>query len=295
VNHLRRVVPLNIRLNGLRIVVDCANGAAHQVGPTVFQALGADVMSMAVEPDGTNINAACGAMHPSRLQAAVRAERAHLGVAVDGDADRGILVDETGAVVDGDEMLAMFALDMLARGSLHQSIVVATVMSNLGLEIALRDHGIRLLRTAVGDRYVVEAMQRDGYTLGGEQSGHLIMLEHGTSGDGLAAGLAAASLMVAQGRPLSALRRVMTKLPQVLRNVRVARREDLDSIPAVRHVIDAVRAALDDRGRVLVRYSGTEPLVRVMVEGEDAGQVDAFATRIAAAIGQHLGSAGEAS
>ena len=162
-------------------------------------------------------------------------------------------------------------------------------MSNLGLEIALRERGARLLRTAVGDRYVVEAMQRGGYNLGGEQSGHLILLDHGTTGDGLAAGLTVASLMVARQRPLGELKRVMTKLPQVLRNVRVARREDLDTIPAVRQVIESVRAALNDRGRVLVRYSGTEPLIRVMVEGEDAAQVEAYAAQIAAAIAAALG------
>jgi phosphoglucosamine mutase len=288
--HLRRAVPPGLRLDGLRVVLDCAHGAAHRVGPAVFRALGADLIAIAVEPDGTNINAACGAVHPSRLQAAVRAAQAQLGLALDGDADRAILVDEAAALVDGDELLALLAADKLARGTLHHATVVATVMSNLGLEIALREHGARLVRTAVGDRYVVEEMQRGGYNLGGEQSGHLILLDHGTTGDGLAAGLAVASLMVAQQRPLGELKRIMTKLPQVLRSVRVARRDDLDAIPAVRESIESVRAALRDRGRVLVRPSGTEPLIRVMVEGEDAAQVEAYATQIAAVIEQHLGS-----
>jgi phosphoglucosamine mutase len=288
--HLRRAVPPGLRLDGLRVVLDCAHGAAHRVGPAVFRALGADLIAIAVEPDGTNINAACGAVHPSRLQAAVRAAQAQLGLALDGDADRAILVDEAAALVDGDELLALLAADKLARGTLHHATVVATVMSNLGLEIALRERGARLVRTAVGDRYVVEEMQRGGYNLGGEQSGHLILLDHGTTGDGLAAGLAVASLMVAQQRPLGELKRIMTKLPQVLRSVRVARRDDLDAIPAVRESIESVRAALRDRGRVLVRPSGTEPLIRVMVEGEDAAQVEAYATQIAAVIKQHLGS-----
>jgi phosphoglucosamine mutase len=289
-HHLGGVVPAGLRLDGLRVVLDCAHGAAHRVGPAIFRGLGADVVAIGIEPDGTNINAGCGAVHPKRLQDAVRAAQAQLGVALDGDADRAMLVDEAGAVVDGDQMLAMFATDMLARGTLHGSTVVATVMSNLGLEIALRERGVRLARTAVGDRYVVEEMQRGGFNLGGEQSGHLILLDHGTTGDGLAAGLMAASLLVARQRPLGELTDVMTKLPQVLLNVRLARREDLDTIPAVRQAIEAVRVALHDRGRVLVRYSGTEPLVRVMVEGEDAARTEAYAHDIAATIQRHLGS-----
>lgn len=282
------VVPRGRRLDGLRVVLDCAHGAAHRVGPGVFEALGAVVETIGVEPNGTNINDDCGAVHPQRLQAAVRATHAQLGVALDGDADRAILVDESGDIVDGDEMLAMFAADMLARGILHGSTVVATVMSNLGLEISLRERGARLVRAAVGDRYVVEAMQRGGYNLGGEQSGHLILLDQSTTGDGLIAGLTVASLMVAQQRPLGELKRVMSKLPQVLLNVRVARRQDLDTIPVVRETIEGVRAALNERGRVLVRYSGTEPLVRVMVEGEDAAQIALYAQHIVAAIQSHL-------
>ncbi len=289
--HLRRVLPTAVRLDGLRVVLDCAHGAAYRVGPEVFGALGADVVAIGVEPDGTNINADCGALHPQQLQAAVRARRAQLGVALDGDADRLILVDEAGEVVDGDELLAMFASDMLEHGTLREATVVATVMSNLGLEIALRARSARLVRTAVGDRYVVEAMQHGGYNLGGEQSGHLILLDHGTTGDGLAAALRAASLMKARQRPLGELKRVMTKLPQVLVNIRVARRGDLDTLPAVREVVEHVRATLKAQGRVLVRYSGTEPLVRVMVEGEDATQVDVYARQIAATIQQALGRA----
>jgi phosphoglucosamine mutase len=288
--HLRAVVPPGLRLDGLRVVLDCAHGAAYRVGPEIFRAVGADVVAIGVDPDGSNINAACGAVHPSRLQAAVRAAKAQLGVALDGDGDRAILVDETAAVVDGDEMLAMVAADMLARGMLHQDTVVATVMSNLGLEIALHERGGRLVRTAVGDRYVVEEMQHGGYKLGGEQSGHIILLDHGTTGDGLAAGLAVAGLMVTRQRPLGELKRVMTKLPQVLRNVRVARRDDLEAFPAVRQAIEQVRAALRDRGRVVVRYSGTEPLVRVMVEGEDAAHVETYVAEIAGAIERCVGS-----
>ena len=290
VEHLCRVMPAGVRLDGLRVVIDCAHGAAHRVGPEVFRALGADVTALGVAPDGRNINAGCGATHPQPLQEAVRAAQAHLGVALDGDADRLILVDESGTVVDGDEALAIFAVDMTARGALKGDTVVATVMSNLGLEVALRERGVRLARTAVGDRYVVEAMRRGGFNLGGEQSGHLVLLDHSTTGDGLLAALALAALLVTRQRPLSDMKRVMTKLPQVLRNVRVARRADLEGIPAVRRCLDAVRGALHDRGRVLVRYSGTEPLVRVMVEGEDAAGVARYAEEIAAAIELAVGT-----
>jgi phosphoglucosamine mutase len=218
----------------------------------------------------------------------VRNEQAHVGIALDGDADRLILIDEYGEVVDGDEVLAIAAADMLARGTLKQGTVVATVMSNLGLEVALRGRGVQLVRVQVGDRYVVEEMRRHGYNLGGEQSGHLIFLDHGTTGDGLLAALVVLRLMVERQQPLSVLKRAMTRFPQVLLNVAVQSRKDLDGIEPVRQTMARIRAALNDRGRVLVRYSGTEPLVRVMVEGEDGDTVRTYAEEIAAVIRSEL-------
>jgi phosphoglucosamine mutase len=285
---VKSTLPPHLRLDGVKMVVDCAHGAAHRVGPAILRDLGAQVVAIGTDPDGENINRGCGALHPERLQATVVSERAQIGIALDGDADRAIRADEHGELVDGDEVLAMTAADMLARGTLRQATVVATVMSNMGLEVALRERGIRLVRVQVGDRNVVEEMRRHGYNLGGEQSGHLLFLDHSTTGDGLIAGLNVARLMIECQRPLSELKRAMVKFPQVLRNVPVKNREDLQAIPAVRQTIERVVAELDDRGRVLVRYSGTEPLVRVMVEGEQAARVEACADEIAAAIRTHV-------
>ncbi len=287
---LKACLPGGDALAGLKMVIDCAHGAAYRVGPEVLRELGARVVAIGTSPDGENINDGCGALHPQCLQEAVRAEGAQLGVALDGDADRAIFVDETAAVVDGDEVLAMLATEMLAHGTLKHATVVATIMSNLGLEIALRERGAQLARVNVGDRYVVEEMLRHGYNLGGEQSGHVVLLDHATTGDGLVAALAVARLMLERQRPLSALRRVMTKFPQVLLNVPVARRAELDSLPSVCQGIERVRTRLGDRGRVVVRYSGTEPLVRVMVEGEQPQRVQAYAEEIAAVLRAELGA-----
>jgi len=284
IEFLKRTLPAGVRFDGLKIVIDCAHGAAFSVGPRLLQALGAQVVVIGAAPDGENINDGCGAMHPEHLQRTVLAEAAHLGIALDGDADRVILIDERGAVVDGDEVLAMIGGAMLNDGTLKRATVVATVMSNIGLEIALRDRGARLVRVQVGDRYVVEEMMRHGYNLGGEQSGHLICFDHSTTGDGLLAALAVLRLLVTQQRPLSNLKGIMSKFPQVLLNVRVMPRRDLRTIVGLDDAIARVAAALNDRGRVLVRYSGTEPLVRVMVEGEDGAQVHAYAEEIAAVI-----------
>lgn len=281
---LKNLLPRHVALKGMRVVIDCAHGAACGVGPELFRQLGADVVAIGVTPDGTNINRDAGATHPELLQNTVRAQHAHLGVALDGDADRLIVADEQGEVVDGDEVLAMVAIDMLARGTLKQGTVVATVMSNLGLELALRERGARLVRVQVGDRYVVEEMRRHGYNLGGEQSGHLVLLDHSTTGDGLLAALAVVRLLIEQQQPLSVLKRAMTHLPQMLLNVPVKVRRDLDDIVALQQAVAHVRAALNERGRVLVRYSGTEPVVRVMVEGEDEETVRAYAEEIAAVI-----------
>ncbi len=285
---LHAYLPAGMTLAGLRIVIDCANGAAYRVGPQLLGALGAEVVSLGVDPDGRNINDGCGAMHPDALRAAVRRHAAHVGVALDGDADRLVLVDETGAVIDGDEVLAMITVDRLQRDALPHRTVVGTVMSNMGLEVALRDRGVRLLRAPVGDRHVVAVMREHGCPVGGESSGHLIFLEHGTTGDGLGAALAVLRLLVEQSQPLSELKRVMTRFPQVVLNVPVSARPDLAAVEPLQRVIARVTAALHDRGRVLVRYSGTEPLVRVMVEGENDTHVGEFAEEIAAAVRVHL-------
>lgn len=285
---VKNTLPRELSLRGLKIVIDGAHGAAYRVGPEVFEELGAEVVAIGVSPDGENINRGCGAVHPECLQAAVVAERAQVGVALDGDADRIILVDERGEVVDGDEVLAMVAADMLAEGTLKHATVAATVMSNVGLEVALRERGAHLVRVAVGDRHVVEAMRRNGYNLGGEPSGHLIFLDHHTTGDGIVAGLNVTRLMVERQRPLSELKRVMSKFPQVLLNVPVKERRDLQAIRPLQQAMARIAAALNDRGRVLVRYSGTEPVVRVMVEGEHPEQVSEYAAEIAAVIRAEL-------
>jgi phosphoglucosamine mutase len=255
----------------------------------VLQELGAEVIALNVSPDGLNINAGCGSLQPDQLRRVVVAERAHVGFAHDGDGDRVLAVDETGALVDGDQILAVCAMDLAAAGRLPARTVVATVMSNVGLEVALREAGIGLVRTAVGDRYVLEEMLRHGYTLGGEQSGHIIFAEHNTTGDGVVTALQVLATMVRSGKPLSELAACMRRFPQVLRNVRVRRKEDLAALPAVQQEIQGAEAALTDCGRVLVRYSGTEPLVRVMIEGPDEERIRSLAENIAAAIRTAIG------
>lgn len=287
---LKNTFPKQCTLDGLSVVIDCANGAAYRVGPEVFAELGATVVALADEPDGTNINRDCGALHPQALAARVREVGAHIGVALDGDADRVIVVDERGVVMDGDEVLAILAIELQRQGRLPTAGVVATVMSNLGLDLALRAHGIGLTRVQVGDRFVVEEMVRAGHQLGGEQSGHIVFLEHGTTGDGLVTALGVLAVMVETGRPLSELRQVMQRLPQRLVNVRVRERRELAALPGVQRVIDRVADDLGTRGRVLVRYSGTEPLVRIMVEGEQVTQVERYCEEIAAALRESVGA-----
>jgi phosphoglucosamine mutase len=280
-------LPKGFKLDGMRVVIDCANGAAHGVGPELFEQLGADVVALANAPDGVNINRDCGALHPEHVQAAVRDHGAELGIALDGDADRVMLVDRQGALVDGDEILAILVESQRRRGA-PPAVVVGTVMSNLGLEIALRERGVQLLRAAVGDRYVVDEMRRAGALLGGEASGHIVMLEKHSTGDGLLAALAVCREMRECKRDLAALRGVMSRFPQVLLNVRVTGRRELAEIAPLQKAIAGVERALDGRGRVLVRFSGTEPLVRVMVEGEDERSVRRHAAAIAAVIEREL-------
>lgn len=286
----KRTIPKGITFKGMRVVVDCAHGAAYKVSPSLLRELGAEVFPLNVAPDGFNINADCGSLYPQGMQAAVREHRADVGLAHDGDADRVILADETGALVDGDQILAMCALDLKRRGALRSDTVVATLMSNVGLEKALTAHGIRLLRTAVGDRYVLEEMLRGNYNLGGEQSGHVIFLDHNTTGDGLITALQVLFLMQQHGKSLSTLRQCMTAYPQVLVNVPVARRADLQSLPNVQRAVAEAEAALDGNGRLLVRSSGTEPVVRVMVEGQDQARIEALARSLAAVIEKELGA-----
>ncbi len=277
--------PRHRTLDGMRIAIDAGHGAGYRVAPEVLEELGAHVFAIGCEPNGENINDGCGALHPGGLQALVREKGAAIGIALDGDAERCLLVDEDGELVAGDEILAIAAREMKRAGLLRNATVVATVMSNLGLQIALRRQGVELRRTPVGDRYVVEEMVRGDYALGGEQSGHILFLDHNTTGDGLITALAVLAIMVEHGRPLSELRReAMTRYPQVLVNVRVAERRDVMADPRVAPLVGEIERTLGERGRILVRASGTEPLIRVMVEGEDEATVRGHAESVAAAI-----------
>ena len=278
---LKKTFPLALDLEGLRVVLDCANGAAYKVGPIVLEELGAEVFALGVEPDGHNINLDCGALHPEKLAARVRELRADVGLAVDGDADRVMMVSETGEVIDGDALLAVCAGDMADRGCLRGGAVVATVMSNLGLEKCLEERGVELVRTQVGDRYVVEAMRQGGYCLGGEQSGHVVFLDHNTTGDGLLTGLQTLAIMKRKGRALSELAACMEHFPQVLVNVKVQAKPPIESLQELQRAISQVELEMAGNGRVLVRYSGTEPKARVMVEGENEARVREIAEDLA--------------
>jgi phosphoglucosamine mutase len=288
VQFLKHVFPKELTLDGVKIVVDCSNGAAYQVAPQVFQELGAEVEELNVWPDGRNINFNCGALHPEGMAEEVKHLGARIGVALDGDADRLILADENGNIVDGDQIMAILGTRMIERGELPNRTVVATVMSNLGLERALAAKGGTLLRTAVGDRYVVEAMRAQGLTLGGEQSGHVVFLDHATTGDGMVAALLVLAIMVREGKPLSELARSMTRYPQVLLNFAVARKRPFEEMPAVQKIIAAVEGELGAEGRVVVRYSGTESKARVMIEGTDEAGIRAQADQIARTLQEAL-------
>ncbi|MDD2422071.1 MAG: phosphoglucosamine mutase [Heliobacteriaceae bacterium] len=278
---LRQTVSGNLK--GFKIVVDGANGAAAQVAPRVLQELGAEVTPIFCQPDGTNINAGCGSTHPEALCRAVRDAGADLGLAYDGDADRLIAVDENGQIVDGDQIMATCALHLHRQGRLVNNLVAVTVMSNLGLHQALQRAGIKVVETTVGDRYVLEALQAHGGVLGGEQSGHILFLNHNTTGDGILTSLQLLSVMQETGRPLSALAGQMERYPQVLVNVRVKDKQCLEE-PAIKAAIAAGRERLSGRGRILVRPSGTEPLIRVMGEGPDPVEVEQVVATVAAAF-----------
>lgn len=285
---LKTVLPRDLQLDGMKIVVDCGHGAAYKVAPAVFEELGADVISIGCEPDGTNINDGCGSLHPELMCKAVIEHGADLGIALDGDADRVFVADERGDVVDGDQLMAICARRMKQDNQLQHNTVVSTVMSNLGLEHALHREGINLVRTKVGDRYVVEAMRKGGFNMGGEQSGHLVFLDHMSTGDGIVAGLKVIEVMLRENKPLSELAQLMDRLPQVLVNVRVARKPPIEELPAVSKLISNVESELGKEGRVLVRYSGTEPKARVMLEGVDQSLIEAHAHEIASALETEL-------
>ncbi len=286
---LKNCFPRHLTLEGVRIVIDCGHGAAYRVVPEMLAELGAEVIPIGVQPDGENINRRCGALHPEAARDVLLHERADIAVSLDGDADRAIFTDEKGEILDGDHILAVCAKDMQEKGILKGQSVVATVMSNLGLELALKPLGINLLRTEVGDRYVVERMLRDGYNLGGEQSGHIVFLDHNTTGDGAITCLQVLALMVEKGKRLSELKRIMHRLPQVLVNVRVSEKRDFERMPQVSRKIAAVERELNGRGRTLIRYSGTEMLARVMLEGEDQEKIGRMARAIADEIRVEIG------
>ena len=283
VHYAKSTFPDHLRLDGLKIAIDCANGAAYHVAPDALWELGAEVVALGVEPNGTNINAQCGSTYPEALQQAVVVSGADIGLALDGDADRLIVCDERGQLVDGDQLMALIALGLHRRGELKGGAVIATVMSNLGLERKLADSGIVLKRTKVGDRHVLAEMRDSGCNVGGEQSGHIILSDHSTTGDGLVAGLQVLAALVEDQRPASALLRQFEPVPQLLKNVRFNGGSPLrdDSVKAR---IAAAEAELEGRGRLVIRKSGTEPLIRVMAEGDDAAQVERLVDDICAAV-----------
>ena len=283
---LRDTCPVS--LAGLKIVVDCGYGAAYLVAPTVLRELGAEVIALHAEPDGGKINVRCGSTHPAPLQQAVVAHGAHLGLAHDGDADRVMAVDEGGALVDGDHLMAVCALERLAKDTLPKGAIAATVYSNLGLQTALREAGGTVVVTPNGDRYVLEAMRREGLAIGGEQSGHIIFLEHNTTGDGILTALQLLGTMVRDGRPLSVLAAQMPTFPQILENVPVAAKERLGGNEAIQEAVATAEEELSGRGRIFVRASGTESLVRVLAEGPDAEELRRIVDGVAVVVQREL-------
>ena len=284
--HLQGTLPNSLK--GIKVVVDCANGAASDIAPKAFRDAGAEVVVIGNEPDGYNINLGCGSTHLSALQAAVVEHGADVGIAHDGDADRTLAVDATGAIVDGDQIMAILAVAAKARGDLSRNTLVATVMSNLGLKIAMKQAGIEMIETKVGDRYVLEVIREGGYTLGGEQSGHLIFARHATTGDGILTGLQLLAQMASTGKSLQELASAMKVYPQVLINVPDVDKSKVDSDPELQKVVQEAKSELGETGRVLLRASGTEPLVRVMVEAQDAGTAQSWAERIARVVEKQL-------
>ena len=285
----KRSLPKDLDFQGIKLVVDCANGAGYKVAPTVLRELGATVEVIGDKPNGMNINAGCGAVHPELLQETVCRQKADLGIALDGDADRAIFVCEQGTVIDGDHVMAALGLDLHQHGFLAKRTLVGTVMSNFGLELSMAKAGITLIRTPVGDRYLLERMLAEGYNFGGEQSGHFIFLDHNTTGDGLISALQILSLMKRSKKPLSELATAMSAVPQILVNLQVKRKPVLESIPEIDRAIQENNRRLNGSGRVVIRYSGTEPLLRIMVEGEHASVVKEVADDLARVVQEHIG------
>jgi phosphoglucosamine mutase len=285
----KRSLPKDLDFQGIKLVVDCANGAAYKVAPTVLRELGATVEVIANKPDGMNINAGCGAVHPELLQEEVLRHKADLGIALDGDADRAVFVCEQGKIIDGDHVMAALGLDLHQNGLLSKQTLVGTVMSNFGLELSMSKAGVKLIRTPVGDRYLLERMLAEGYNFGGEQSGHFIFLDHNTTGDGLISALQILSLVKRTKKSLSELAQAMTAVPQVLVNVQVTKKPRLESIPDIDCAMKESERRLNGCGRVLIRYSGTEPLLRIMVEGEQSTMVKEVAEELARVVRKHIG------
>jgi phosphoglucosamine mutase len=285
----KNTFPRELTLEGLKIAVDCANGAAYRVAPEVFYELGAEVVSIGVNPDGENINRDCGALYSDVLAEEVKRTGADFGVAIDGDGDRCILVDEKGNVIDGDHIMAISATALLREGKLNKKTLVATVMSNSGLDEAIAGQGGKVVRTSVGDRYVVEEMIRGGYNLGGEQSGHIVFFDHTTTGDGIITALQVLSRMVTEEKKLSELASSMESYPQVLVNVEVKQKPALEAIPSIVNALAGVRKKLKKKGRAFIRYSGTEPLARITVEGKNEDEINSLAGELAELVEKELG------
>ena len=281
---LKHSFPSGMTLDGVKIVLDCAHGAAYRVAPLIFEELGAEVVTLGVEPDGLNINKGCGSLHPKVLAEKVRECRADIGLALDGDADRLIVVDERGQTLDGDQIMAVCAGEMMDRGVLANNTLVATVMSNMALEVFMDARGGRLIRTRVGDRYVVEEMRRGGYVLGGEQSGHMVFMEHSTTGDGTLAALQLLRIMVARQRPISEIAGLLTPYPQKLVNVAVKNKIPFGEVPDIQDAVRGAEDRLGRTGRVLLRYSGTEALARIMVEAQDECLVETLCEELRQAV-----------
>lgn len=286
--YLKNTFPRELTLDGLKLVVDCAHGAAYRVAPAVFEELGAQVVLVGDRPNGKNINDHCGALYPEQMARLVREHHAHAGIAFDGDADRVIFADETGEILDGDHLMAICGIHLMKANRLNRRTVVATVMSNMGLEAALKRHGAQLLRTAVGDRYVVEKMNEGRYNLGGEQSGHIVFMDHATTGDGILSALQLLAVMLKEDKPLSELKTIMERFPQTLVNVRVKRRRPIEDIEELVRLKDRIASALGENGRLLIRPSGTEPVIRVMIEGRDRSRIQSLAGEMAEAISRHM-------
>ena len=290
VEFAKQSFPRGFTLESLRIALDCANGAAYKSSPCILRELGADLIVHNNQPTGTNINTDCGSTHPEHIQRFTKECKAHIGITHDGDADRMLLCDENGELVDGDEIMAIAAVDYLKRGCLNGNTLVATVMSNFGLDETLAAHGGRVLRTKVGDRYVIEAMLRDGYNVGGEQSGHMIFGDFATTGDGIVSALQILRVMIETGQPLSELKKVLKKYPQAQRNLRVNDKPALETISGLQTLLNEAESTLKGKGRVLLRYSGTEPKIRLLLEGREQDVIDHHADRIAGLLQEAIGA-----